>query len=66
MSLTYQFLHLILEILQVNPKAADSLADPDEYPNMFDDWQLAVSVESKFSETRYFCVSCLYAHVLRN
>lgn len=39
--------------LQVNPKAAESLADPEEYSNLFDDWQVALSVESKFAETRY-------------
>lgn len=40
--------------MQVNPKAADSLADPEEYPNLFDDWQVALSVESKVAGTRYW------------
>lgn len=43
--------------MQVNQKAAESLADPTEYPNLFEDWQVALAVESKVSETRY---SCLY------
>ncbi|TQD69444.1 hypothetical protein C1H46_045023 [Malus baccata] len=38
--------------IHVNPKAAESLADPEEYPNLFDDWQVALSVESKAAETR--------------
>ncbi|KAG5026055.1 hypothetical protein JHK86_021969 [Glycine max] len=38
--------------LLVNPKAAESLADPEEYPNLFDDWQVALAVESKATETR--------------
>ncbi|CAI8601205.1 unnamed protein product [Vicia faba] len=37
---------------KVNPKAAESLADPEEYPNLFEDWQVALAVESKASETR--------------
>lgn len=37
---------------QVNPKAAESLADPEEYPNLFEDWQVALAVESKAAETR--------------
>lgn len=37
---------------QVSPKAAESLADPEEYPNLFEDWQVAVAVESKAVETR--------------
>jgi len=39
-------------VAQVNPKAAESLADPEEYPNLFDDWQVALGVESKAAETR--------------
>lgn len=42
----------ILCYLQVNPKAAESLADPEEYPNLFEDWQVALSVESRTTETR--------------
>lgn len=37
---------------QINPKAAESLADPEEYPNMFEDWQVALAVEAKAAETR--------------
>ncbi|KAI3911794.1 hypothetical protein MKW92_045212 [Papaver armeniacum] len=37
---------------KVNQKAAESLADPEEYPNLFEDWQVALSVESKISEIR--------------
>ena len=39
--------------MQINQKAAESLADPEEYPNLFEDWQLALGVESKLSETRF-------------
>ncbi|KAA3489303.1 coatomer subunit beta'-2-like [Gossypium australe] len=41
------------DLNKVNPKAAESLADPREYPNLFEDWELALSVESKVAETRY-------------
>ncbi|KAJ3672206.1 hypothetical protein LUZ60_006927 [Juncus effusus] len=34
------------DLHKVNPKAAESLADPTEYPNLFDDWQLALEVET--------------------
>ncbi|CAL5373637.1 unnamed protein product [Camellia sinensis] len=37
---------------RVNPKAAESLADPEEYPNLFEDWQVALAVESKVADTR--------------
>ncbi|KAL3631857.1 hypothetical protein CASFOL_024841 [Castilleja foliolosa] len=37
---------------KINQKAAESLADPEEYPNLFDDWQVALAVESKAAETR--------------
>ncbi|KAJ8424722.1 hypothetical protein Cgig2_023386 [Carnegiea gigantea] len=40
------------DLRKVNPKAAESLADPQEYPNLFDDWQIALAVESKVAETR--------------
>ncbi|MED6159952.1 hypothetical protein PIB30_047055, partial [Stylosanthes scabra] len=36
----------------VNPKAAESLADREEYRNLFEDWQVALAVESKAAETR--------------
>jgi hypothetical protein len=38
--------------LQVNPKAADSLADPAEYPNLFEDWQVALTVEKNVAAQR--------------
>jgi hypothetical protein len=38
--------------LQVNPKAADSLADPAEYPNLFEDWQVALTVEQNVAAQR--------------
>ena len=28
------------------------MADPEEYPNLFDDWQVALAVESKATEAR--------------
>lgn len=40
------------DLSKVNPKAAESLADPEEYPNLFEDWQVALAVESKAAETR--------------
>ncbi|XP_027122661.1 coatomer subunit beta'-1-like [Coffea arabica] len=40
------------DLNKVNQKAAESLADPEEYPNMFDDWQVALAVEGKVAETR--------------
>ncbi|KAK8649512.1 hypothetical protein V6N13_130240 [Hibiscus sabdariffa] len=45
-------LTLFLHHLQVNPKAAESLSDPEEYPNLFEDWQLALTLESQAAETR--------------
>ncbi|XP_042049363.1 coatomer subunit beta'-1-like [Salvia splendens] len=40
------------DLSKINQKAAESLADPEEYPNMFDDWQIAFAVEAKAAETR--------------
>uniref|UniRef100_A0A2P2MUM6 Coatomer beta subunit n=1 Tax=Rhizophora mucronata TaxID=61149 RepID=A0A2P2MUM6_RHIMU len=40
------------DLSKINPKAAESLADPEEYANLFDDWQIALSIESKVAETR--------------
>ncbi|XP_047950692.1 coatomer subunit beta'-2 [Salvia hispanica] len=40
------------DLSKINQKAAESLADPEEYPNMFDDWQIAFSVEANAAETR--------------
>ncbi|CAL5443993.1 unnamed protein product [Camellia sinensis] len=50
------------DLNKVNLKAAESLADPEEYPNLFEDWQVALEVESKVAETRIssvlpFCLS---------
>ncbi|CAL9182937.1 unnamed protein product [Musa hybrid cultivar] len=36
----------------VNTKAADSLANPEEYPNLFEDWQVALAVESNLADNR--------------
>ncbi|KAA8535198.1 hypothetical protein F0562_030201 [Nyssa sinensis] len=38
--------------INVNKKAAESLVDPEEYPNLFDDWQVTLSIESKLAEKR--------------
>jgi len=38
---------------QINQKAAESLADPQEYPNLFPDWELALETEVKYREQRY-------------
>lgn len=40
------------DLNKVNQKAAESLADPEEYPNMFEDWQIALEVEARATETR--------------
>ncbi|RZR84434.1 hypothetical protein BHM03_00011270 [Ensete ventricosum] len=45
-----------LEIAKVNPKASESLADPEEYPNLFEDWQVALAVESNLAHDRF--LSC--------
>ncbi|KAG6514444.1 hypothetical protein ZIOFF_024803 [Zingiber officinale] len=37
---------------KVNSKAADSLADPEEYPNLFEHWQIALAVESNLAPNR--------------
>lgn len=39
----------------MNKNAAESLADPEEYPNLFEDWQVALAIETKISEKRYSC-----------
>lgn len=38
--------------MQVNQKAAEALADPEEYPNLFENWQVACAVESRVAEER--------------
>ncbi|KZV26094.1 Coatomer, beta' subunit isoform 1 [Dorcoceras hygrometricum] len=40
------------DLNKINQKAAESLADPEEYPNLFEDWQIALAVEAKAGETR--------------
>ncbi|VFQ83845.1 unnamed protein product [Cuscuta campestris] len=40
------------DLNKVNQKAADALADPEKYPNLFEDWQVALAVESSIAETR--------------
>jgi len=40
------------DLQKVNSKAAESLADPAEYPNLFEDWQIALSVESTLAPKR--------------
>ncbi|CAN1177663.1 Coatomer subunit beta'-2 [Linum perenne] len=40
------------DLNKINRRAAESLADPQEYPNLFEDWQVALAIESKISETR--------------
>ncbi|PIA42559.1 hypothetical protein AQUCO_02000182v1 [Aquilegia coerulea] len=40
------------DLNKINQKAAESLADPEEYPNLFEDWQVALAVESKTAEQR--------------
>ena len=41
---------------KVNSKAAESLADPAEYPNLFEDWQIALNVEAALAPKRYLLV----------
>ncbi|XP_020265763.1 coatomer subunit beta'-3-like isoform X2 [Asparagus officinalis] len=38
------------DLIEVNPKAAESLADPEEYSNLFEDWQVALAVESNTTQ----------------
>ncbi|KAL5698177.1 hypothetical protein ACHQM5_029249 [Ranunculus cassubicifolius] len=40
------------DLNKINQKAAESLADPEEYSNLFDDWQLALELESNAAEQR--------------
>ncbi|RXH75281.1 hypothetical protein DVH24_030002 [Malus domestica] len=37
---------------EVNKKAPESLADPQECPNLFEDWQVSLALESKDAENR--------------
>ncbi|KAF3775944.1 Coatomer subunit beta'-2 [Nymphaea thermarum] len=41
------------DLNKVNKKASESLADPNEYSNLFDDWQIALSVEAGLARQRY-------------
>jgi len=41
-----------LSDLQINQRAAESLADPEEYPNLFPDWESALAAESELQESR--------------
>ncbi|TVU08045.1 hypothetical protein EJB05_41430, partial [Eragrostis curvula] len=40
------------DLQKVNSKAAESLADPAEYPNLFEDWQIALNVETTLAHKR--------------
>jgi len=40
------------DLQKINSKAAESLADPDEYPNLFEDWQIALNVEATVAPKR--------------
>ena len=44
-------------------KASESLADPEEYTNLFDDWWVAIDIESKISE-RNLLLEVLYTSYL--
>ena len=41
------------KILKVNQKAAESLADPEDYPNLFEDWHSALDIESRLRSSRF-------------
>ncbi|KAH7438100.1 hypothetical protein KP509_04G001300 [Ceratopteris richardii] len=40
------------DLKKINQKAAESLADPNEYPNLFPDWQWALKAEAKLDPLR--------------
>ncbi|KAK4359467.1 hypothetical protein RND71_021696 [Anisodus tanguticus] len=40
------------DLSKVNQKAAEALADPEEYPNLFEHWQIAHAVEARVVEER--------------
>ncbi|KAJ7569395.1 hypothetical protein O6H91_01G111000 [Diphasiastrum complanatum] len=40
------------DLKKINQKAAESLADPEEYPNLFPDWEWALKEESRTKELR--------------
>lgn len=39
-------------LVQINAKAAESLADPAEYPNLFPNWALALKAEEQQKLTK--------------
>ena len=49
----FKFDNPLLKLVQINQKAAEPLADPEDYPNLFEDWQLALGIESKVAEIRF-------------
>ena len=55
---------LSVHCMQINPKAAESLADPSEYPNLFEDWQVALTVEKNIASQRYTLSHKLLCFVL--
>ncbi|XP_024389865.1 coatomer subunit beta'-1 [Physcomitrium patens] len=40
------------DLKKINQKAAESLADPEEYPNLFSDWESALATEAKMKDLR--------------
>ncbi|KAH7290702.1 hypothetical protein KP509_30G060200 [Ceratopteris richardii] len=40
------------DLKKINQKAAESLADPEEYPNLFPDWEWALKAEEKLKPLR--------------
>ncbi|KAB1206049.1 Coatomer subunit beta'-2 [Morella rubra] len=54
------------DLHKVNPKATKSLANPEEYPNLFEDWQVALSVESRVVEMRGVYVPVYANHADRS
>jgi hypothetical protein len=54
-------IHCFLSVpFKVNSKAAESLADPAEYPNLFEDWEIALSVEATVAPKRYLFAIMAY------
>ncbi|AQK97963.1 Coatomer subunit beta'-3 [Zea mays] len=45
------------DLSKINPKATESLADPSEYPNLFEDWQVALTVEKSVASQRNFLLN---------
>uniref|UniRef100_A0A804QVW2 COPA/B TPR domain-containing protein n=1 Tax=Zea mays TaxID=4577 RepID=A0A804QVW2_MAIZE len=41
------------DLSKINPKATESLADPSEYPNLFEDWQVALTVEKSVASQSF-------------